>query len=807
MAYHVETFDGGLVTSRPASLLKPGELTGIREMAYGPGSLLPKKAPGFITGYAFGGGPTGIRLAAAEFSNGTSYLIAQAAGGLWRSTPGGVLSFSAISGGAMADGGPLTATHVQDRFYLFNGTGNNRVLRNDGTVRQHGMSPVTTGPGYLVTTVASAWPDAFPGYFEYWTTEVAKFTENGIATELESTFTGQPATVFIADVNKKVTISRPEVVNTNFATHWRVYRSPLKLLATDVGFPTGELVGELALNMLTYVDGQPTATGALTAGALVAAGGWTVSSPPTELSSNNGVYATASNTHTGEGVYPSNSKTMTVNTFGFSGLSDPITGIEVVVDAKIDVAPTNVTLSIGLSDDNGATYVWKTANLATADTLTTLGGQDDQWGRRWLSTSFSNANFRVAINASSVQNGTTVVSVDLLSVKVYYGGAHAFSGVPFPAVIVAVEGAFGPTGADGLPPKADIGCEFSGCLVTNDVSSRTITRHSIAGRPESFPAIYYINYEIGGNVTYVGTLGRRLAVGCKKAIWRVNFLPTEADATYAPGVVKDIVSPSLGIPNSKSACVYAGTGQGPELAFVNEFGVFTTDLYNTPRCLTLDLDWGALIHEAQSSNFKIIDVPERFELLVLISDSGGSVATNHVIHLNYHPRHLKYAEGQGWLPKISGPTTCAVSGQAVIDLAAWRNSNGNTFVYGGHDTTAVTAYTDGVESSTTTPLMTTRDLRLGGLGGEFYVDELLTQALGGGAEVASVEYLIQKTDGAEISAGQKTFSPNGRMHKVAKSFSTEGLRLRYTWPNTSVVQMQFAVVKYRAQGKQDAAKQ
>jgi hypothetical protein len=54
---------------------------------------------------------------------------------------------------------------------------------------------------------------------------------------------------------------------------------------------------------------------------------------------------------------------------------------------------------VELSWDGGATWTAAktSATLSTAETMYTLGGVADVWGRAWIDNDFSDANFRVRL--------------------------------------------------------------------------------------------------------------------------------------------------------------------------------------------------------------------------------------------------------------------------------------------------------------------------------------------------------------------------------------------------------------------------
>jgi len=121
-----------------------------------------------------------------------------------------------------------------------------------------------------------------------------------------------------------------------------------------------------------------------------------------------------------------------------------ITGIEVRLDAYVDLVKNSAAMCVQLSSDGGATWTAAktTPGLTTSEAIYLLGGSTDTWGRTWTTTDLSNANFRVRITdiaTATVRN----FSLDWAAVKVYYSSTSA----------TATNTATGPT-ATPLPPTA-----------------------------------------------------------------------------------------------------------------------------------------------------------------------------------------------------------------------------------------------------------------------------------------------------------------------------------------------------------------
>jgi len=120
--------------------------------------------------------------------------------------------------------------------------------------------------------------------------------------------------------------------------------------------------------------------------------------------------------------------TFTGHTFVVPG-SNTITGIEVKLEVSGTTAAGSIGVELSYDGGNSWTAVKTTPTLTTIDTVVTLGGASDLWGRVWTQSEFSNANFAVRLTANSVSN---TVQVDAIQVRVYHqaGGGGAGGGGP-----------------------------------------------------------------------------------------------------------------------------------------------------------------------------------------------------------------------------------------------------------------------------------------------------------------------------------------------------------------------------------------
>lgn len=108
--------------------------------------------------------------------------------------------------------------------------------------------------------------------------------------------------------------------------------------------------------------------------------------------------------------------------YGFPDIAVPvgaiIDGIEVLIEGN--TTGRNLTAALwntsnSTPDDYTST---KTASLSGSDTIQTLGGPTDKWGKTWTSADFADATFKVKIGTSG--GGSSIASLDQVQVKVYY---------------------------------------------------------------------------------------------------------------------------------------------------------------------------------------------------------------------------------------------------------------------------------------------------------------------------------------------------------------------------------------------------
>ena len=238
--------NGGLVTSKDASLLAQGELTVANDAEYRPND------PGI---WKMGGRSALMSSAEASSIYGgvllpfeSSALYVLGVGTTLRQASATAItgmSFSNLVTG-LTGGTSLDAVHWNSKYYLLNGVDRNREVASDGTVVIHGMLDNTVSPSVGSTGSGTGFTLTSGATVVYWVEERVKsgttvLKRSGETGSYTVTLTGTGALV-------KPVVTRPAVVNSD-ATHWALFGT-----ATNVTFPTGFEIGEVAIATATIED-------------------------------------------------------------------------------------------------------------------------------------------------------------------------------------------------------------------------------------------------------------------------------------------------------------------------------------------------------------------------------------------------------------------------------------------------------------------------------------------------------------------------------------------------------------------------
>jgi hypothetical protein len=216
----------------------------------------------------------------------------------------------------------------------------------------------------------------------------------------------------------------------------------------------------------------------------------------------------------------------------------------------------------------------------------------------WPLSTFGDPYFgiQVAVKFRSTAARDSWVVIHGITMQIMYTGtsskvsqANKF----YDAVSLEIAGTQVPFGANKAAPAASTGAIFDGSLVINSKNEPNKLYYSVPGYPDYFPTDVYW-FELPGvhndRITYIGTINGRLVVGTRGNLWRINYLPSQDDASFQRGQAIDLISDSVGIVNPASACTFTNANGQLELAFVDANGVYSTDGYSV-RKLSQDLLW------------------------------------------------------------------------------------------------------------------------------------------------------------------------------------------------------------------------
>jgi hypothetical protein len=196
------------------------------------------------------------------------------------------------------------------------------------------------------------------------------------------------------------------------------------------------------------------------------------------------------------------------------------------------------------------------------------------------------------------------------------------------------------TPRNGPPPIATTGDIFDDSLVLNDINNPSFVWFSWPDVPHSFPANNRIRFETKEHdeVTFIRRLGDIIIVGLRDALWRINVLPTVADAVFDRGRVKDEIEGAFGIPGPLAADTFS-FGQGKRLAYASVAGpmIASGGAWDT---LTDDVDWETEVEISRLPQSVMINNPKQYRLEFYYTPKGGTQNTA-CMYFHYHKTHLK----------------------------------------------------------------------------------------------------------------------------------------------------------------------
>jgi hypothetical protein len=845
-----------LVTDRDPAFLKPGQLSDIRNMVYKNGATQLERAPGRAVFGAVSAVATGVvGLRDISFDNGDHYLVAMA-GNKYRTSPvADTGTFADLA--TIAAGTSLEVVQYRNRFFLMNGAsadassiGTNVVAYLSATAagttlstRQHGLVPVIAAPN-VTTAGGGAAAVTATGYYEFWTTEVAKYTQDGNTLSLESAFSSEtgPTTVFISATSVVPTVQRPIRRNAS-ATHWRIYRSPKKDIASDKKFPTGFMIAELATGASSQADATATVSASGFAASANAAGyyfGWTT---PSAAFVDDGNYASA----TVGGTLVENQQGYYA--FPIALFTGAIKGIIVEVQGYVSAGtgPIPISVSIGRRRSSDGRFSGKaggtpadfgplsasksgliTSTLSGSPTTLTLGSASDVWfpsnalipGTFLTDVDFNPAAAEPFMVVVSTSLPSTSLGVDYVKLTVHYG-ATSESTIQFPTVVYTFGDITSQVAKNHPPPSSSTGDLFQDSLVVNDVSNPSLVRYSFPGEPESFPPTYFIDFETRDNdrVRAIHVVNNHLVVGLDTSLWRINYLPSERDSSFDRGKAIEAVSKTNGILGPMLCCTYAVDGGSEELAFISHKGLHTTDGFNFVT-RSKNQDWRSIISLTSTSTpIALVNDPENRCLRFFYRNDSLGNETYMCLWASYDRGDI---DGEGNF-KFSGPVhsrnfDSAGGGYASVESAcSVTRSTGGTSIFVGYGGASAAAGAGKVylETGTTIPSndqtcqYTTRRMYMAGMSAEWMLDELYGYC-GSYTGAPLLTYTMKGTktnDTGEVSKGTKSITLGGqKLHHVSPKVMVEGLRINMVCSGASAFQQEHLILGGPSFGLEDSGR-
>lgn len=296
----------------------------------------------------------------------------------------------------------------------------------------------------------------------------------------------------------------------------------------------------------------------------------------------------------------------------------------------------------------------------------------DYGGANYLVLHNSNAtHWRLYRGITSVGSGSSIGSYEtsfpnglLIEEIAIPGGAPApvttldpgtVGTTPYAFLTISVAGSAAVNIArDREPPTWSTGDVFEDSLVVNDIANPGLVRYSFPGLPHSFPELYFVGFNTKqvDKVTCIRSLDAVCVIGLQSQVWRLNYLPNETDSEFSRGRCREIISANHGIVGPDAACLFTPVEGNSRVAYVSHDGLYATDGIRT-QLLTMDLNWDALVNKTLLPNCLLVNVQHLWSLFFYYTSAGGSAPNDRVLHLSYHPQHLK----DGGYLKVSGPTS------------------------------------------------------------------------------------------------------------------------------------------------------
>jgi hypothetical protein len=143
--------------------------------------------------------------------------------------------------------------------------------------------------------------------------------------------------------------------------------------------------------------------------------------PPTTSGGVANAWTTPGNALVSDNVYATsgtNNQSQDYGGFGFSiPAGNTISGITVKIEASGTANKGTIAVALSWNGGTSITSSQSTGTLTSSDTVTTLGGSANTWGRSWAPSELSDANFKLRITGTP--SGGNTLQVDAIQVNVY----------------------------------------------------------------------------------------------------------------------------------------------------------------------------------------------------------------------------------------------------------------------------------------------------------------------------------------------------------------------------------------------------
>jgi hypothetical protein len=524
--------------------------------------------------------------------------------------------------------------------------------------------------------------------------------------------------------------------------------------------------------------------------------------------------------------------------FNFGGFKGFIHGIEVELTCyttSTQPSTYGVPVMVGLfkrgadGKYGGGPYAWRTGFVTASNPASlqavVVGGPTDRWVDPNMN-GFTDSDFDVNLMAV-VQVQSQHLGLDLLRIKPYYGlGALQDAIMPFATVVYTFGDISAQVGKHGMPPSADTGDIYEDCLVLNDKSNPSLIRYSFPGLPESFPATYFIDFETRNNdiVRWIKVVNNRLLVALDNSVYRVNYLPSERDASFDRGKAIEPLTSTYGGVNPMCVCTFSMNNATQYLAWVSQKGIHVTDGY-TFDTMTDILNWRNILSVGATANgtpIALVNDPENKILKFLYRNDDLGAENYKELQLSYAESHIENSNlkvcGQVNMRNYHGASTSAANPKSM--WAVPRISGDTSIYYGYGSATAASGGSVMRETGATIPALDptmgykTRRMYLGGEGKEVEVHTIYGY-LGTYTTAANnplgidMKLLNCKTndDGGERTVASGSVGFNGRkLGKWQNRAMTEGLVLsaNITGNPNRVVSWDYLLIEGEGFGEEDS---